>query len=341
MKRQLVIGMKGLRKVLQSDQGRFAAAPILLIESAGNKPVEEACKHVHFTLAEQLGFRTVVSNSLGESALPTLQSVEQQQKLAARVGAGIVCAVGSEAAIHLGKAVSEGMDELILFPASYPAVMASTMERSLMIDTKEETIVPDTAPAKKEVTLTDYGITLALPDKSIIGPPTESSARESAFAILAFCMARKYQGSPFNGEIITKLESFLSLVDEQPNDALEPLLISLSLVGEDMKWGLGRERRDIPLAILASLLPKIFPNSNPVAAMASLASTLAQDNNSSELVDLFHRLVGAFGEPSALICNQSVDALMGVVRENQAAWNCLDAGKVALTHCLSAHSLVD
>eukprot|EP00977_Amphora_coffeiformis_P002719 scaffold521_cov167-Amphora_coffeaeformis.AAC.10 len=340
MKRQLVSGMKGLRKLLQSDRGRFAAAPILLIESAGDKAVEEACKHVHFTLAQQLGFRTVVSNSLGESAFPTVQLVEQQKELAARVGAGIVCAVGSEAAIHLGKALSQGMDELVLFPTTYPAVMASTMERSLLIDTKEETIVPDTSSWKNAGASFD-SITLALPDKSFIGLPTESSARESAFAVLTFCMAREYQGASFNDEIITNLESFLSLVEEQPKDALEPLLTSLSLAGEDMKWGFGRERRDVPLAIAVSLLPKIFPNSNTVAAMASLASTLAQDNESTELVDLFNRLVGAFGEPSALVCNQSVDTLMGVVRDNQAAWNCLDARKEALTYCLSAHSLVD
>ena len=59
----------------------------------------------------------------------------------------MVCAVGSEAAVHLGKAVAleGGMEELILVPVSYPAVLASNMEKSLVIDTQEETLVPTKA----------------------------------------------------------------------------------------------------------------------------------------------------------------------------------------------------
>ena len=327
--------------MLQSEKVRFAASPILLIESSGSKAVEDACKHVQFILSQQLGLRTVISNSLKESAFPTLELVEQQQELASRVGAGTVCAVGSEAAIHLGKAiVQDDMDELILFPTSYAAVMASTLQRSLLIDTKEETLVPSkTGVLNQERQHAD--VTLALPDQPKLNAGEDHATTEAAFAVLGFCLVRELQNLSYNNEILADLEQFVSHVEEdRQEDAAKALQAAVLLIGEDISWGFGRERRDIPLALAASLLPKIFPSSNSMSMMAALVSNLTQDEK-TQLEHLKARLVKALGEPLTLVSNQSVDTLMGVVRENQASWNCLDPRKEFLTKCLSSYSLVD
>lgn len=347
-----VNGIKGIRKLLQSDKGRFAAAPILLIQSTNDddKSKELLCaKQVHFLLAQQLGLRTVVSNSLGLSAFPTTESVQQQADLCARVGAATICAVGSDAAMHLAKATAQlqQMDELILIPATYSAVLATTLERSLLVDTKEETLVPDkrTITSNKGPTLS---VTIALPDATMLDLTDKEATNEAAFAVLAFCLAREHQGESFNDEIITQLQSFLSLTRaDKPKEALQPLATSLQLVGQDINWGYGqRGRRDVSLAIAVSLLPKIFPTSRTTSIMASHAPTLLinggnNNNTDTRLAPLYHDLVELLGEPNALVCNQSVDTLLGVVRENQAAWNCLDVRKQVMALCLSAHSLVD
>ena len=345
-----VNGIKGIRKLLQSEKGRFAAAPILLIQGTnddvgGGKKLLCA-KQVHFLLAQQLGLRTVVSNSLGLSAFPTTELVQQQVDLCARVGAATICAVGSDAAMHLAKATAQlqQMDELILIPATYSAVLATTPERSLLVDTKEETLVPD-KPTNNKGSMPS--VTIARPDATMLDLTDKEATNEAAFAVLAFCLAREHQGESFNDEIITQLQSFLSLTRaDKPGEALQPLATSLQLVGQDMNWGFGqRGRRDVSLAIAVSLLPKIFPTSRTTSIMASHAPTLfingGNNNADTRLAPLYQDLVELLGEPNALVCNQSVDTLLGVVRENQAAWNCLDVRKQVMTLCLSAHSLVD
>lgn len=342
-----VNGLKGVRKLLQSEKSRFGAAPIHLIQGAGNNDDNDKANHcakqVHFMLAQQLGLRTVVSNSLGGSAFPTTELVAQQIELASRVGAATVCAVGSEAAIHLAKAVTvaqeANMDELLLIPSTYSAVLATTMEQSLLVDTKEETLVPDKPTSKQDAS----SVTIALPDTTMLDLSDHEATRETAFAALSFCLARKYQGeeSSFSDEIIANLESFISLSKNQKTkEALRALALALQLVGQDLQWGFGKGRRDVSLAIAVALLPKIFPTSHTTSIMASHAPVLL-NGNEARLATLYHELVETLGEPNTLVCNQSVETLLSIVRENQAAWNCLDARKEVMAQCLRSHSLVD
>lgn len=372
-KRIVVQGIKGLAKLLQSEKRRFAAAPILLIESStgGGDLVEQSCKQVHFVLAQQLALRTVVSSSLQDAAFPTVGSgisslVQQQQELAARVGAATICAVGTEAAMHLGKAVAVGdattggggMDELILVPTTYPATLASTMAQSLLLDTHEETLVPSTRTAASPdlATATTTLVAPSLPlDKASVN---SSAVNEAAFGALSLCLSRAYQGkdNAHNVDIVHKLETFATCLEQEHyQDASQALFETLWLTGEDLSWGKGTDdggrrprRRDVPLAISVSLLPKIFPDSNHLAIWASLASTLAASDNkggteisSTALLDLYTRLEKLLGKPAPLVSNQSTDSLLKIVRNNQTSWNCLDAPKDIMSTRLRSFSLVD
>lgn len=369
MKRQVIQGgIKGLRSFLQAEKRRLAMSPILLMTSGSNTrndgtAMEESCKHVHFILAQQLALRTVVSSSLQDSAFPTVESVQQQKDLGGRVGTTTICAVGSEAAMHLAKAtVAAGanensrMDELILVPTTFPAVMASTMTGSLLLDTKEETLVPATKSASLFSPDGGTSMTVAQPDASMLdmastktAVSTHPATREAAFAALSLCLSRCFQGKAYNEQIVTMLTTFAShLEQDQPKEALQALLETLVLTGQDTSWGYAAsasERRDIPLAISVALLPKIFPDSNSLAMWASLAPTLLchvdASTEAAPLRDAYARLDIVLGSPNVLVSNQSSDTLFQLVRDNQTSWQCLDAPKDVLIKCLGSYSLVD
>ena len=342
MSKQVISGgIKGLQRFLQSDR-RFAATPILIIAGQLEKGhgVVDVPAHVHFLLAQQLGFRTIFSDSLGKSAFPTVETVAQQQELAARVGASTICAVGSDAAVHLGRAVvaddSHAFDDLILVPASFSGVIASSMNRGLLIDSKEETLVPSAAANVPDIIVT--------PSSS----DTQGNVSETTFALLAFLLSRQIQGTAWNEDIKQLLERFVVETNQsQSQQATETLLSALVLMGQGVHWGLGSslERRDIPLAITSALLPQVFPDSSALGIAASLVPTLVDlleaKSPGDELGTIYRQLVDCLGEPINTVSNQSADTLLGIVRENQTAWKSLDAPADLLHQCLRAYSLVD
>jgi hypothetical protein len=394
MARQIVQGLSGLRSLLAAEQGRFAAAPILLISSNGggnNKDIDDACTHVHHLLAQQLGLRTVVSHALGDAAFPTRASLAQLSDLAARVGAGTVCAVGSQAAVHAGQALAGNqgkgnqgngnnnmrLEEVILVPATYPAVLASGfgVGSSLLMDVHEETLMPSSMsssamPSSSEI---PPNLTIATPVDTgrltALGLGCSSSRREAAFACLAQCLAQQIQHKPHHQEqpnqnkaILEQLDVFCQALgshsnkDGQPSTLSQPeaaLVQALLATGERASWGLEEPPRDVTLAVAVSLLPQIFPQSNALTIMASLVPALLQmveheqprndDDELALLRDVYYaRLVDVCGgPPPPLVSTQSMDTLLAIIRDNATAWQCLDARRETLRQTLQFTSLVD
>ena len=83
--------------------------------------------------------------------------------------------------------------------------------------------------------------------------------------------------------------------------------------------------------------------------MASLASVLVSLYKESDriptvgdaMVPLYERLVEARGPPAPLVTNQSLDDLLQIIRQNQAARKCFDVSKDKFRQCLQYHSLVE
>ena len=171
-------GSKALGQFFQQQRSRFAGAPILLIEGGGGDAHNSsgtcetlAGRQVEFFLAHKLGLRTVVSKGGGggtstatANALFYTESIlHEQLELAARVGATTVCGVGNRTAIDLAKAVatssnsnnndedgsssrrrgraSSPMNELILVPNTYYAVLSCAYPYTLSLHSDQDVIL--------------------------------------------------------------------------------------------------------------------------------------------------------------------------------------------------------
>ncbi|KAL7555912.1 hypothetical protein ACA910_017363 [Epithemia clementina (nom. ined.)] len=408
--REIIKGIKSLGPYFRKEKARFAGAPILIIEGdhvssnintsksnrhrhgsaaagggggggGGTGMVETmAGRQIHLVLAQQMGFRTVVSKgglTDGAPIFPTQHLVDQQLELLARVGATTVCGVGSRASLDLAKAVAKKAAEthantishdsqddthqLILVPDTLEAVLASSHPYSLMLDAEEDVLVPYPATATAPI-MPSTTVALLESDNffSFSTSRKEQDLRTAIDACLAILLdsLRHYQQKSDHDQ---NLEQIVKKAKQSVQECLQ-LLPTLDMIEAPsssntdehkielrrchdfivdkliqtgstyLEFGLAPGSvRSAPLAIMASLLPSIFPDKDSLAIMASVAPALprllmesphAKKTNTTEVLDTTESVELP---PPLLTTLEPVDKLMDLIQSNQIHWNCLDA----------------
>ena len=342
-------GIKSFRNFLNAERHALRQSPVLVISSepAGSQPnlstVAESCKLVHFTLAQQMGLRTVPSTVL--SAFPTMHDLEQKSELIRRTGAASVVAVGSGAACDLGKALAneKELDNLILIPSTYAAVLASSASHSLFLDPDEETLVP--LPKDNDTVGTSVCSTTIAPlDLKYIAPVDSSHVLFASLAILLDAVYRKSE-NPLLPELRKKLNGLLDSPDEEMSHDRAMDLLHDS--GRLISYGLGQEDRSTPVALASALIPRMFPHVHILTFLAGLVPGLLHcvDATDEPLVERI-RTYPAGMIPQLSVVDDSLkgfsipDMAISHIQSNQAVWKSLDLPDKALTDILK-YSLSD
>ena len=315
-------GMAYFRHFLQSKRPELSRSPILVIASeVGNdgsskaqSQVSQTIQHVQFTLAQQLGLRTVSSTI--SSAYPTVDDIEQKLDLASRTGAltssGTIVAVGSGAAIDLAKAVSGSSaistsgnsPSLILVPATYPAYWACGSNYSLVVDSTEGAILPYPSSSINNNNnnvgdMDDNNKMIIAPLESKFVSPmimTQQASMQVVYAASAIVLDAWYrikgntvgtssqQDQEQLVDLVTKINTCLDGNNESDgtsNNISHETLIDISYqAGSLMSFGLDtsiNDDRSSPLALATSLLAQdVFPYYNIITFYASLVPGICQ-----------------------------------------------------------------
>lgn len=341
-------GIKSFRRFLEAERNNLMRSPILVIcsEPAESQPrlsmVSESCRFVQFTLAQQMGLRTVPSTVT--SAFPTMQDLEQRLELIRRTGASSVVAVGSGAAMDLAKALpfEKEMDHLILVPSTYAAVLASSSSHSLFLDSVEETLVPIPQDNNSRNNTTT---TIASLDCKYIAPVDSSSVLYASLALILDACYRK-SNNPLLPELLQKANSMLN-DDSSEEISHENAMELLYESGRLISFGLDREDRSTPIALAASLIPRLFPHAHILPFLASLLPGLCHQCSASEnyaVSALVERIRLAKDIPQLTVADKSLegfsipDMALSHIRSNQTVWKSLDVPDGTLTEILQ-HSL--
>jgi hypothetical protein len=328
-------GFKSLQKWLQVEKSRFSASPILLLEStphhqASNPHVAKACQHVKFLLSQQLGFRVVQGRPAG--AYPTSEDVIKQLEMAARVGAGTVVAVGSGTAMDLAKTLATSVDEILMIPATYGGVLASSTPHALLLDAKEETLVlphnDNSWNGSEQQQSASCPRTIGLLEPNLMETGNFHDAALATISLLLDAAYRKVLPEETLPKYVDKL-----LSHDGPDD--EYLLYALIKAGQDTSFGLESQDRSIPIALLASLLPTSFADQSTLTFLAGLAPSM-YSLTGADAVDP-SKLQSA---PKLIVANETVADLMALVRTNQSLWRCRDATSRAFLTVLNEHVLL-
>jgi hypothetical protein len=343
-------GLKSLTRFLQAELPILVQSPILFIASepatsqSSLTSVADACQHTHFTLAQQLGLRTV--SSTVSSAFPTMEDLEKRLELARRTGSKSVVCVGSGAAIDLGKAMvhsNKEIEHLILVPATHAAVLASSCSHSLFLDKVEEAIVilPTSSITMPPTTTT----TIAPLESKLVSSVDSSHMVYASMAIVLDSFYREGDNSVVAvNHLLTK--ALTALDDEISHDLAMELLFE---AGTLLSYGVGKEDRSTPLALAASLIPRIFPHVPVLTFLASLLPGICQvvvegsnfpsSNNTVQLV-VERILQDSTKIPQMTVAEEFAgfsvpDMSLSHIQSNQALWNCLDVPDDVLMQIIS------
>jgi hypothetical protein len=350
-------GISSFRRFLEAQRHVLMQSPILVIasEPAESQPhlsmVSESCQLVQFTLAQQMGFRTVPSTI--SSAFPTMQDLEQRCELIRRTGASSVVAVGSGAAMDLAKALpylggEKGLEHIILVPSTYAAVLASGSSHSLFLDSVEETLVP--IPKDDETTTTTNCTTTIAPlDSKYIAPVDSSHVLYASLALILDACYRKSDNPHLPG-LLQKVSDLLD--DDSSNDENEKLSHDKAMEllyesGRLVSYGLGREDRSTPIALAASLIPQLFPHVHVLTFLASLlpglchhcSTTTSDDDGIRTLVERI-RIRSSADIPQLTVADETLegfsipDMALSHIRSNQTVWKSFDVPDSTLTEIL-------
>lgn len=376
-------GVASFRQVIQSHLDHLRQAPILLISSTtppitdrsipnGSKRqhIADACQFTKFTLAQQFGLRTVDTHV--SSAFCTLQDINTQRELMQRTGAASIVAVGSGAAMDLAKAVQrehmgEESSEAALFtmmvPATYGAVLASGASHSLLLDSIEEKLVP--FPKQKVSEEVSVAVDSGIMDQStttFISPLDATKYMEPrnrqlqsillhAVATILLDTATQQATHPSLPSLLDTTVDLLLSDNVSDVDQINGLLFQSAFL---LSYGLPGDSHDrsISMALLASLLPTVFPLTHPTSFLASLVPGLMHLVKTKDVRAMPPQLQtlmnvletqSSFAALPLQVHDQyegfSVpDMAVSCVDENQHAWNCLDAPTDVLLQVLQ-HSL--
>jgi hypothetical protein len=367
-------GSTQFHRVVQSQLDSMRQAPVLLIssETAGTskavKQVADACQFVRLTLGQQFGLRIV--DTKVSSTFPTLKDVDQRLELMQRTGAASIVAVGSGAAMDLAKAIQNQNDTaskgLLVVPATFGAVLASGANHALLLDTVEETLVPSPQHSQNwEANVVHGGFDLdSISTATIVScldarkymEPLDQCRSTMLYAAAAILLDAGMQPMP-HPSLSTLLDStfeLLSSKEENNNNdlAITNLLFqSANLLSYGLPGVAQNSDRSISMALLASLLPTIFPHTHPMTFLASLVPGFCHVLKTSQpsaqpqlqqLVDILEKQQMPL-LPKVVVHDQyegfSIpDMALSCMESNQQVWNCLDATPELLLTVLQ-HSL--
>ena len=369
--------------LLISSEASPSTSSNIFQQQQQQKPVEDACQLAKFTLGQQFGLRTV--DTKVSSVFPTLHDVEQRLELMQRTGAASIVAVGGGAALDLAKAILQQQQQensstttpLLLIPATYGALLASGASHSLLLDSVEEKLVPYPRQSVNTVSkleddnnspdsIDDFMTTTVvspLDFNKYMEPMNDEKASLMLRAVTAILLNTGIQKStnPLFPSLLDKtVQLVTSSSTPRENVNLEQEITNLLLQSANLlSYGLpgGHDQlpyRSIPLALMASLLPTIFPQTNPIAFFASLVPGLlhvvkssnmaANEPQLQSLIDVLeHQQQHQHLLPQVLVHDEykgfSIpDMALSCIESNQQVWNCLDADTEILMTVLQ-HSI--
>jgi len=364
-----VQGSSALRRLLQSERGNLARAPVLLV-SSGETPQSEsfpkvhtACEGTKFMVGMEFGFRSVPATVT--SAYPTVEDVKKATELIKRLGATSVIGVGSGAAIDLAKAVfqeddaTNNLENLILAPATRGAALAAGASRSILLDPHEETLVLEKHHGHDD---DENAVHIAIDPKMICdtGP---ASVTDAIFASIAIGVDSIYSSDGVvkrPDQVISALRcglEALHALDHQEegsssSTAHELTVEALFHAGELLSYGTGTTNRNITLACVSSILPISFPQAQSLTFISSLLpglfdtfqdAVLMEGVSSDEVGTLVqrvqaHSMYEKIPSLSSLAvdstANFDVASMLKQVHTNQSVWNCLDVDDAILEEVL-------
>lgn len=360
-------GMKALQQFLQNELPVLQQSPILVVTSEPSAtavpltPVSDASRLVQFTLSQQMGLRTVPATI--SSAFPSTQDMESRIDLLRRTGASSIVAVGSGAAMDLAKALAgdkkNAIEQLILVPSTYGAVIASGASHSLLLDTVEETLVP--TPGEKP-SFTTVVAPLDLKHTATTG--MDHSSSHVLYASLAIVLDAGLRKShhPLLGDIVQELYGFC--VKDPTQEPSHDVLLDLCYrSGNILSYGLASEDRSAPMALASALIPPIFPDVHILTFWASLVpglchalqsslSASSKSNSSSNDVGSIGPIIQELAKgvlansnywsniPRLKVADESMqgfsipDMAQSHIQSNATVWKCFDLPNNVLTGIL-------
>jgi hypothetical protein len=378
----LTPGVARFRQLLQDNVATLRQSPVLLVSSEFHndnnasptakhiRQCSDACELVKFTLRQEFGLRTV-DTKLG-SAFPTLSDVDQRLDLMHRTGAGSIVAVGSGPAMDLAKSVllqQDSASPLILVPATFGAMVASGTVHSLLLDRVEETLMP--GPKKHQDVTTDLETTngasiatsnsnnmvIPLDHDKYMQPMDDKVTRNTILHLAAAIILDAGIRGANHPLIETLLDNVTQLLSRDTTDGGDHVMTVSTLLFQSaglLSYGLpgskNDDERSIPLALMASLLPTIFPQTHPTVFMANLVPGLClvmkekiqqqQQQQRSRSIDTdllpkFELLIRVLEQqhgqykPPMVVHDEykgfSIpDMAHSCIESNQQGWNCLD-----------------
>jgi hypothetical protein len=365
-------GVTQFQRVVQSQLDLLQQAPILMISSetasstSYNNPIKQvanACQLVRFTLGQLFGLRTVETKV--SSVFPTVQDVDQRLDLMQRTGASSVVAVGSGAAMDLAKAIvkkqqaeQNSSNLLLLVPATHGAMLASGASHSLLLDSVEEKLVPiprgnfDCVATVEDCADYDFcnssTMTMVAPlETNQYMEPMKGERLSNLLQSVATLLLDAGMQKTTNPSLPFLLDSTIQLLSTSTdnNGNIENVTAKLLFQSANLlSYGLpgaNNKDRSIPLALMASLLPTIFPQTHPITFLARLVPGLCHVLNTTNknkrdlpqltvLMDVLENQRQQLRLPPILVHDQykgfSIpDMAVSCIESNQQLWNCLDA----------------
>lgn len=267
--------------------------------------IERNCAQVHFFPTMQFNLKTI---AYGEktltSAYPQQSNVNEVIELMTRTGVTNIIGVGNGAAIDLAKAcyykrISDDHDddigELILNPSTLGAIGTAASEHCLLLDTEEEALMPTYSPS----TINKDAQSIIIDESSISIPSwlardvrnkkrrNIATITDNVLASLVVALDAAHAmgdgGAIEEGKIsclnecIQSSARYLSSIQNSPNDfnVAENQEFAVSAVlnaGQLLSFGQENSlsRRNVAVALTASILPKYFPHGNWSTFTASL-----------------------------------------------------------------------
>lgn len=283
--------------------------------------IERNSAQTHFFPTMQFNLKTI---SYGEktltSAYPQQSNVNEVIELMTRTGATNIIGVGNGAAMDLAKACyykriaddhDDDIGELILNPSTLGAIGTAASEHCLLLDTEEEALMPvysSSSIDKDAQSLIIDESSISIPSwltrdvqnkkRTNIATITDNVlaslvvALDAAHAMGDGGVIEEEKMSCLNG-CIQNSARYLSSIQNSPKDfnVAENQEFAISAVlhaGQLLSFGRENSlstRRNVAIALSASILPKYFPHGNWSTFTASLLPGLVNAINDCDQAD--------------------------------------------------------
>jgi hypothetical protein len=234
------------------------------------------------------------------------------------------------------------LEHVVLVPSTYAAVLASGSSHSLFLDSIEETLVP-MPQVEKSTSCTTTVVPL---DSKLIAPVDPSHVLYASLALILDACYRE-SNNPLLPELLQKVNDLLGKPGEEISHETAMELLYQS--GQMISYGLGQEDRSTPVALAASLIPRIFPHVQVLTFFASLVPGLCHcletKNNDDNVSQILERIrTSGIMIPQLTVADESLggfsvpDMALSHIQSNQIVWKSFDVPDATLTEILK-HSM--